>query len=259
MTYFPPTPEQPHPFGREFTDLTAAISHLGFDGVLYTFYPKPMYLCSKVQPVLHYSESFAPFVAHYIKSNYGNRDFVLRLAVQNRKKKPIDWWNEIAAGTVSHEERAVTEDARKNFGIQYGLSIPVLKGAYAISGISVISLNPCPIHFQKLKKAHIHQLFELARQYHARIVNSKEELRFFLQPLLDRLNGTQEKIIKHMLTGLPMKSIPHTSGVTPRYAEKVWSNLREEFGSITTNEFIYLLGMLGMFDDLDDLDDRSDL
>jgi hypothetical protein len=257
MTYLPPKSQQPHPFGHEFTHLAETINYLGFDGVLYTFYPKPMYLCSKVQPVLHYSESFAPFVAHYIKNNYGNRDFVLRLALQNRKKKAIDWWEEINRGNVSREERAVTEDARKNFGIQYGLSIPALKGIYAISGISVISQNPCPIHFQKLKKIHIDQLFELARQYHARIVNSKAELRFFLHPLLERLNNTQKKVIKHLLAGQPMKNIPHTSGVTPRYAEKTLNSLRQELGGITTNELIYLLGMIGIGDDFDEDDDEN--
>lgn len=248
MTHCPPIPQQPHPFGSDFTRLTETIQQLGFDGVLYSFYPKPMYLNAKVQPVLHYSSALAQFVAHYIMNNYGNQDFVLRLALQNYKKRPIDWWEEIHAGHVTPEEQQVTEEARHQFGIYYGLSIPALNGTYAISGISVISQNPSPIHFQRLKQAHLERLYELANLYHVKIVNSKEELRFFLRPLLERLNDTQKKVIKHTLEGAPMKCIQQTHNITPRYAEKVWNNIRKEFGDITTNELIYILGMVDIYE-----------
>lgn len=236
---------QNHPFGEAFTTLTDAVTDFGFDGVLYSFYPKPMYLSKDVQPVLHYSASFAPFVAHYIKNNYGNRDFVLRLALQDWRK-PIDWWGEINAGRVSREERAVTEEARNSFGIQYGLSIPAQRGTFAIAGISVISKNSSANHFQKLKKTHLTQLFALSGDYHHGVFHSKESLRFFIAPLLDGLNDTQKMVLRHVLTFKPMKSIPHTWGITPRYAEKVLVNIRQEFGNITTNELLYILGMVNI-------------
>ncbi|WP_020560016.1 helix-turn-helix transcriptional regulator [Thiofilum flexile] len=248
MVHYTCASPQPYVFGSEFALLTETISQLGFDGVLYSFYPKPMYLNSKIQPVLHYSNVLAPFVAHYIKNNYGNHDFVLRLILQNRKKKPIDWWEEINADHVTSEERVVTEDARQNFGIYYGLSIPALHGTYAVAGISVISQNPCATHFQQLKSLHMDKLFELSSQYHAKIINSREELRFFLLPLLQGLNETQKKVVKHTLEGLPMKAIPTTYGITPKYAEKVWSNIRKEFGDITTNELIYIMGMVDLYE-----------
>lgn len=244
---FPPTPC--HPFGETFTTLTGVINDLGFDGVLYSFYPKPMYMNQGIQPVLHYSANFAPFVAHYIKNDYGNRDFVLRLALQDWKKA-IDWWEEIHAGHVTCEERAVTEDAKKNFGIQYGLSVPALRGTFAIAGISVISKNENLDHFQKLKKSNLAQLFDIASEYHATVINSKESLRFFIQPLLESLNATQKAVLKHVLTGRPMKSIPRTSGITPKYAENVLANIRQEFGKITTNELIYILGMVNIHEHL---------
>ncbi|MDD5395079.1 MAG: autoinducer binding domain-containing protein [Thiothrix sp.] len=245
MTDIPSPPTPCHPFGEAFTALTEVISDLGFDGVLYSFYPKPMYMSKEVQPVLHYSESFTPFVAHYIENNYGNHDFVLRLALQDWKRA-IDWWEEIYAGHVTHEERAVTEDARKNFGIQYGLSVPALRSTFAIAGISVISKNDSLSHFQNLKKSHLAQLFTLASEYHATVINSKESVRFFIQPLLESLNATQKAVLKHILTGKPMKSIPDTCGITPKYAENVLANIRQEFGKITTNELIYILGMANM-------------
>jgi hypothetical protein len=167
------------------------------------------------------------------------------LALQDWKRA-IDWWEEIHAGHVTREERAVTEDGRKNFGIQYGLSVPALRGTFAIAGISVISKNNSLGHFQKLKQAHLAQLFTLASEYHATVINSKESVRFFIQPLLESLNATQKIVLKHVLTGRPMKSIPRTSGITPKYAENVLANIRQEFGKITTNELIYILGMVNI-------------
>ncbi|MBJ6611578.1 MAG: autoinducer binding domain-containing protein [Candidatus Thiothrix moscowensis] len=241
-----PTPTTPnHSFGEAFATLTEAVTDLGFDGVLYSFYPKPMYLNKNVQPVLHYSADFAPFVAHYIKNNYGNRDFVLRLALQDWRK-PIDWWAEINAGRVSRQERAVTEEARKHFGIQYGISIPAQRGTFAIAGISVMTKNSSANHFQTLKKTHLDQLFALANDYHNTVFHSKESLRFFITPLLNSLNDTQKAVLRHVLTFKPMKSIPHTWGITPRYAEKVLTNIRQEFGNITTNELLYILGMVNI-------------
>ena len=252
MTDIPPAPLDTHPFGEKFANLTQVISDLGFDGVLYSFYPKPMYMSKDVQPVLHYSDGFAPFVAHYIANNYGNRDFVLRLALQNHKKA-IDWWEEIAAGNVTRAERVVTEAARRNFGIQYGMSIPALHGTFAVAGISVMSKNASASHFYSLKELHLKQLFSLASEYHASIVSSKEELRFFIRPLLEELNMTQKKVLKHLLTGKPMKSIPHTWKIAPKYAENVLANIRQEFGDITTNELIYILGMVNMHEYLVEL------
>lgn len=232
-------------FGKEFAKLTKDIEDLGFHGVLYSFYPRPMYLSSTVQPVLHYSGALAPFVAHYIENNYGNRDFVLRLALEERIK-PVDWWEEIRLGGISPEERAVTEDAKQNFGIYHGLSIPVLSGSFAIAGISVISKDTSLSHFQTLKQQHKKQLFALAENYHAKMMNSKEELRFFLRPLLENLNDTQIKVLRYVMTGKPMKSILHTYGITHKYAEKVLLNIRKEFGNISTNELMYFLGMINM-------------
>lgn len=49
MTEPPPSPTPCSTlFGETFTTLTGIITDLGFDGVLYSFYPKPMYLSNYV-------------------------------------------------------------------------------------------------------------------------------------------------------------------------------------------------------------------
>ena len=232
-------------FGEEFERLNDAICDMGFDGVLYSFYPKPMYLHEHAQPLLHYSQSYSAFTNHYIANNYGNRDFVLRLAF-NGNNVWIDWWDEIEKGNVTKEEQEVTEDARKNFNIHHGLSIPLLDGTYAIAGISVISMNPDKKVFAQLKEKHIEDLRKAATSYHSAILHSKKELCFFVRPLLDNLSPPKKKVLKHLMRGEPLKMIEHREAISRRYAEKTLLTIRREFGNISTNELMYILGMLNV-------------
>ena len=230
-------------FGESFDQLISEIEKLGYDGVLYSFFPRPMYLNSKIQPVLQYSESYAPFVSHYLENNYGNRDFILRLALEGRNT-PINWWEEIDSGDVSPEEAEVTLDSRQNFGIQQGISIPVLSGSFAIAGISAIRKTGSDADFKKLNDRSLPELKQLASNYHTKIIMSQEDMRFFIEPLLERLNETKKKVLKHLLSNQPMKTIPETEGISQKYAEKVILIMRKEFGDISTNELLYILGMV---------------
>lgn len=234
-------------FGSAFKHLTEEVGELGFDGVLYSFYPKPLYVDKNIQPMLHFSDVFAPFVEHYIKNDYGNRDFVLRLAMKGRRK-PIDWWHEINAGNVSPEERGVTEEARELFDIQYGLSIPVLSGVYAIAGISVVSRNKDPEYFATLKDSTLKDLKILANEYHGKVLLMKEELQFFIRPLLENLNETKKEVLRHLILGQPLKSIERRYDISEGYAEQVLMKIRRDFGGISRNELLYILGMMNMYE-----------
>jgi hypothetical protein len=180
-----------------------------------------------------------------LKNDYGNQDFVLRLALSGRED-PIDWWEEIKQGNIPPEEQVVTQDARQLFGIQYGFSVPVLDGTFAIAGISVITQNADHEHYQALKQANMKRLWNAARTYHTHIMGSIEALRFFIAPLLGNLTETKKKVLRHKLSGQPMKSIPHTMGVTQRYAENVLAELRREFGVRSTDELMYILGVINI-------------
>ena len=232
-------------FKKDFQLLTTKTQELGWDDVLYSFYPRPMYLNKQIQPVLHFSEGFGSFVAHYIRSNYGNRDFVLRLAM-NRRETPIDWWEDIEAGNVTPEEMEVTLDAKNNFEIHQGLSVPVLDGTFAIAGISVISKNSDRDHFLRLKNDFAQDLYDAANEYHLKTIAKKDGLLFFIQPLMDSLNEKKQAVIKHLITGKPLKVIDKTYDITPEYAKKVVAKLRKEFGNVTTNELIYLMGLINI-------------
>ena len=176
-------------FGNEFALLVAAVNDLGFDGVLYSYYPRPLYLNKKVQPMLHYCETFAPFVAHYIENDYGNRDFVLRMSLEQKNTAIIDWWKEIDAGYVSAAEQAVTRDARENFDIKHGISVPAMSGTFAIAGLSVISKTNDRDAFNALKVQHEAELFNFL----ASRLNTLEDAEDLIQELFIRLLQQGEK------------------------------------------------------------------
>lgn len=230
-------------FGAAFDTLTKQIEQLGFDGVLYSFHPKPVYMNTKIQPVLQYSDSLASFVAHYLKNNYGNKSFITRLAMAGRRD-PIDWWEEENAGNLSQSEGDVIRDAKHNFGIHNALAIPVLVSSFAIAGVSVMSMSEDRGHFEKLKSQSLEPLKDYASNYHTQIIMSREEMRFFIEPLLARLSDTKKKVLLHLVSGQPMKTISETHDISHRYAEKVILNMRKEFGDISTNELLYILGMV---------------
>lgn len=231
-------------FGQAFADLCQEVEALGFDGVVYTFYPKSFHKSIDMQPVLQYSTKFEPFVKHYIANDYGNRDFVIRIAFKGAKKS-IDWWEEINNGNVRDDELQVTLDGRDNFGIQNGITVPVLKGPYAIAGISAITMNPDKANFRKLKSEKLDTLILCAREYHFRVMATNSGIFEFVESIIQHLDTPKKIVIKQLLKNQPMKTIESwDSGLTAKNAETILRNLKQELGSISTNQLMYLLGKM---------------
>ena len=174
-------------------------------------------------------------------NEYSQAHLGVMVSVQREVYKDL---SDKAYGNVSEAEANVTQDAKQNFGIHHGLSLPVLSGSFAVSGISVVSMSNDIEKFEKLKSQSMAQLEEAASNYHTKIIMSREDMRFFIEPLLGRLNDTKKKVLKHLLSNQPMKTIPETSDISQKYAEKVILKMRKEFGNISTNELLYILGMV---------------
>jgi len=224
----------------EFNKLVKQIKHLGFDGVLYSFYPMYMYN-KKIQPVLHNCENFTPFVNHYLENDYGNQDFVVRLALQGQRE--IDWWQEIDSGNTSDEEKKVTEYSKNNFNIHHGLTIVIPFYKFAVAAVSVVSMSDDTDIFQNMKNTHLSTLHECANEYHENIINSNKMLQLFISPILEKLNSKAKQVLKHLINGQPMKDIPN---ISQKYAEKILFGLRDDFGGVTTNELIHMLGLINL-------------
>lgn len=70
-----------------------------------------------------------------------------------------------------------------------------------------------------------------------------KELCAYMSPFVTSLSGTKKKVLKHLMSGQPMKNIPQ-SGVTYKYAEKLVIHMRNDLGGISTNELLYIMGMI---------------
>lgn len=231
-------------FGEAFSLLSEDVENLGFDAVVYTFYPKTFHKSVDMQPVLQYSTKFESFVQHYIENDYANRDFVIRLAFKGDKES-IDWWEEINNGNVRDDELEVTLDGRDNFGIQNGITVPVLKGPHAIAGISIITMNPDKAYFQKLKSEKIEDLIQCAKNYHFKVMSSNSGVFHFVENIVEHLDEPKKRVVQHLLRNEPMKTIESwNSGLTAKNAETILRNIKQELGNISTNQLMYLLGKM---------------
>lgn len=231
-------------FGEAFSSLCKKVERLGFDAVIYTFYPKTLHKSRDIQPVLQYSDRFAPFVSHYIEQGYGNRDFVIRLAFKDHKRC-IDWWEEINNGNIRPDELEVTVDGRDNFGIQNGVTIPILRGPHAIAGISVITFNPNQSYFEKLKSEKLDELINCASDYHFSLMTGDDSIYAFVSNVMKCLSEPQKLVIQHLLRNQPMKAITVCNPeLSVKNAERILRAIKKELGDISTNQLMYLLGRM---------------
>jgi len=229
---------------HHFNELDQKIKSLGFDGVLYTFYPKTFHKNESFQPIIQFSDCYTPFIEHYIEHDYGNRDFVIRLAFRGHLDV-IDWWEEIGKGSVKKDEKVVTYDARDNFGIHHGLTILILKGSNAIAGISVISFEPDLEAFQKLKSEALEQLFIYTKEFHAKVLSNNDQICSFFGSIVENFDPPKKLVLKHVLLGKSFKNIDETApNINPKSAEKIFANIRKEFGNLKTPQLIYILGKM---------------
>jgi len=231
-------------FGEAFSRLCEDTEKLGFDAVIYTFYPKTFHKSLDMQPVLQYSSQFEPFVKHYIENDYANKDFVIRIAFKGSKES-IDWWEEIDNGNVREDELEVTLDGRDNFGIQNGITIPVLNGPHAIAGISAITMNSNKAYFERLKSEKLELLIKHAKEYHFNIMSSNCGVFKFIEGIIEHLDEPKKLVLQHLLRNEPMKTVESWNpGLTAKNAETILRAIKQELGNISTNQLMYLLGKM---------------
>jgi hypothetical protein len=226
---------------EKFTILEEVMCDAGFDAVLYSFYPKLSQLAKSLQPVFQFSKGYEPLIENYQKENFSGDDFVIRLLTEGAVE-PFDWWFQAKKTKMSDQEKKVNHIARHQFGIMKGICLPTLTNDLGIAGVSLISFKAEDEHRQ-LDAKDLDQLHNCARMYHNHIMINQNEQSQFILPILDLLTPKKKLVIKHLISGKPMKTI---EGVTERYAEKLLLELRKGFGNISKNELIYFFGLINI-------------
>ncbi len=226
---------------QKFQVLEEAVLNTGFDALLYTFIPKLALKSESIKPVFQYSKRYKSFVEHYIEHGYDKHDFLIRL-VESGQMGIIDWWEVAETIELSSEEKHINAVARNDFGITRGISFPTLSNDAGIAGVCVIQLNR---KVEPINKEILHYLKACSKVYHDHMIVNQDDRYSFILPILESLTPRKKAVLKHLISGQPMKKIVEQD-ISERYAEKLLLELRKSFGNISKNELIYLLGLLNI-------------
>lgn len=229
---------------EKFSALEDEVALFGFDAVLYTFIPKLSRLTTSLQPVFQFSKSYADLIKNYQKQNFDRNDFTIRL-LEEGKLSIIDWWIEAKKVSLNKEEKHVIKTTKEKFGVSKGITFPTLSNDMGIAGVSIISFKPEYAN-KEINSEDLGHLKACCRMYHDHTMIHQDARYKFVLPILKTLTTKKKLVLKHLISGQPMKNINETADITTRYAEKLLIKLRKDFGDISKNELIYFLGLLNI-------------
>lgn len=244
---------------QAFDALQKTVWNIGFDGVLYTYIPRVLLDTHfHVNPVFLLSEQYNPgYISHYTEARFEKSDPLVR-AVQDGVDKPIDWWGHINQQYMDNckASNQVIETARC-YGINNGITIPLLSGEAGIAGASFITSESQ--RFDTLRSERLTTLNTCVRMFHSRVQDKAPFKQEFIKPILETLNRTEIKLLIGMAQGKGQSQIATELGRSEGYLEQVILKLRRKFSgvsgdeapTINRNQLLYYAGLLEIiqFDD----------
>lgn len=225
------------------------VQSLGFDGALYTFVPQ-IYLANKlpITPLFKTSDAYCPaFLRHYQEAGFDQHDFTVKRIAQG-ERQILDWWLESRKGVLTRQEKKVIITAREDYGIRNGLSLPLVGGLPGLGGVSCISGEKGDA-YQLLLHEKLFVLQHCTRMFHEHVMAHSHLKIYFLAPLLEQLSPKEKRLLRFVLDGLPMKTLPdQVAGISQKYGEKLLDGIRIKFGGINKIRLILYIGMLHLHD-----------
>lgn len=239
-------------FDSAFHALQNTAWDLGFDGVLYTFIPRIL-LDTKfhVQPVYKVSEQFCPeFLSHYAEAQFEKVDPLIK-AVADGVSSPISWQGQTIKNYEKSDPngREVMRTAN-DYGINNGVTLPLLSGAAGISGASFITSEKN--NFEKIIDVRLDSLNLCTRLFHQLVQSNITFKKEFVTTFLETLNTTEIRTLIGLASGKSSAQIASELKRTERYLEQVITKLRRKFSGvgphdtpiINRNQLLYYAGLL---------------
>ena len=187
---------------------------------------------------------FTAIIENYQKHNFSENDFTIRL-VESGRLAIIDWWDEAEKLTLTEKEQYVVDITKNKFNVSKGITFPTLSSDLGLAGVSIVSFNKDYLSKEVDPKT-LEHLKVCSRMYHDYTMVHHDARYNFILPILQTLTPKKKIVLKHLISGQPMKKITEESDITIRYADKLLIELRKEFGNISKNELIYFLGLLNI-------------
>ena len=235
-------------FDDAFNTYYKLIKDAGFDGVLYSYIPHISVASQlSIPPFFKASEKYLDFLAYYAEHRLDKQDFVIQ-AMRNGEDQVFNWWAEAKKRNVQEDELRVLTVAKEKYGITNGFTIPTMAEQRGIAGASVIS-SLDDSEFEKRLNNSIDTVALCTRMFHDFTLSSPLSSNTFVLPFFPNLTEKEIQVLRFQLTGKPMKLIKDTTGITPKYAEKLLINIRKKFGNISKNELIHQTSAFNILDD----------
>ena len=235
-------------FDDAFDTYYKLIRDAGFDGVLYSYIPN-ISVASRlsIPPFFKASEKYLDFLAYYSENRLDQHDFIID-AMKKGDGYVMDWWEEAKKRKIKTSEKEVLIVAKEKYGINNGITIPTLAEQRGIAGAAIISSLEGK-DFETLKKDNIETVVLCTKMFHTFTLSSPLSSNSFILPFFPNLTEKEILVLRFQLTGKPMKTIEDSTGITPKYAEKLLINIRRKFGNISKNELIHQTSAFNILDD----------
>jgi hypothetical protein len=231
------------PSGK-FSLLEKEVRKAGFNAALYTFIPKLSQLSNSLEPVFQYSNIYQQRMRDYKNNQTYRDDFVIRL-FELGNTQCIDWWEISKQIELTKKEKHANHKTKEHFGVSRGISFPTLNNDMGIAYVSVIKLKDNTSN-NDISSEMLAYLNKCSQVYHDHAMTHQDLRYHFILPILRTLTPKKVTLIEYLISGKPINCISKHENISTRYAEKLLIETRKQFGNISTNELIYLMGCLNI-------------
>ncbi|PWQ94096.1 autoinducer binding domain-containing protein [Leucothrix arctica] len=225
----------------------------GFDSVLYSYIPSVVLENpSHLQPVFQVSKNYdLKYLDHYTQAELHKHDHIIN-NIANGSLAELDWWQEAKSKDLSKSSLDVFNIAKIDHYMENGYTIPTLSGAQGIAAASFISSDK-RVLFDQLLQEQKTLVRTVTTLFHNHIMSQYHLFSDFLKPTLpNKLNTTEQAILKHLCNGYRPAQIAPMVNKSERHTENVIRNIRIKFAGlneegkprISTSSLIYHCGLL---------------
>ncbi len=235
---------------ERFDAYASVIESLGLDAVCYSFAPSTSLQPSLIHPpIFKYSSQFSEgFLQQYQEDDLYSRDFTIR-EIQENKLNTKDWKEYEASGSLTDKELGIIVLARDKYGINNAISIPTMKHAIGIAGVSIISYQSDE-KFQQLKRDYLDVIQNCTKSFNDIVLlqSSFDFAQAFVFPQLPKITPKENIVLHDLISGTVIKNIGASAKMSQSTVENHLSNLRKKFNVPSTLELKHLLESLNLIE-----------
>lgn len=236
-----------------FEALEKEVHKMGFDGLLYTYIPNALLGDSApVNPLFQVSGAFsADFLAHYSEARLDNSDPLIK-AVKEGVSNPIHWWGSTCRTYMEADAKSrEVMDISRDYGLQDGLTIPLLCTENAIAGASFVSTDTKGSQILVHEHSSSPLLNSMTRMFHNLVTANSNYLCEFVQPVFGSLSELEFQYLAGLASGKSQAQMASQLNRSEKYLEQVMLKIRRKVSGvgpmdtpgINRNQLLYYAGL----------------